>query len=41
MMRQAVSFPKHMRTVPTGKIAVHNNAEHHRAQMSEENGFRV
>jgi hypothetical protein len=39
--RCAPTFPKNIWTVPKEKIAVHNNAEHHRGQSSGEGGFRV
>jgi hypothetical protein len=38
--RYAPTFPKNIWTVPKEKIAVHNNAEHHRGKMSGEGGFR-
>jgi hypothetical protein len=41
MTRYAPVFPKNIRTIPKGKIAIHNRAGHHAAQMSGEDGFRV
>jgi hypothetical protein len=41
MTRYAPRSPRNIWTVPKGKIAIHNNAEHHAGQKSDENGFRV
>jgi hypothetical protein len=39
--RYAPGFPRNIWTVPQGKLAVHNSVEHHRGQLSGEEGFRV
>jgi hypothetical protein len=41
MTRYAPRSPRNVWAVPEGKIAIHNNAEHHAEQKSDENGFRV
>jgi hypothetical protein len=41
MHREGRAFPRNIWTIPKGKIAVHNNIAHHRAQRSGESGFRV
>jgi hypothetical protein len=41
MTRYAPRSPRNICSAPRGKIAIHNNIEHHAGQKSEENGFRV
>jgi hypothetical protein len=41
MTRYAPLAPRNIWTIPKGKIAIHNHAEHHIGQKSRENGFRV
>ncbi len=41
MTRYAPTFPRNIRTVPGGMIAVHNRVDHHAGQKSGESGFRV
>jgi hypothetical protein len=40
MTRYAPLAPRHIWTIPKGKIAIHNRVEHHVGQKSGENGFR-
>jgi hypothetical protein len=41
MTGYAPTFPRNIRTVPGGSIAVHNRVAHHAGQKSGEDGFRV
>jgi hypothetical protein len=41
MTKYAPTFPRNIRTVPGGMIAVHNRVDHHGGQKSGEGGFRV
>jgi hypothetical protein len=41
MTKYAPMFPKSIRTVPKGKIAIHNHIDHHVGQKFGERGFRV
>jgi hypothetical protein len=41
MTRHAPTFPKNIRTIPKGRIAVHNRVDHDAGQKSGEDGFRV
>jgi hypothetical protein len=41
MTRYAPMFPRNIKIIPKGKIAIHNRVDHHVAQKSGEDGFRV
>jgi hypothetical protein len=41
MTKYATMFPKEIRTIPKGKIAIRNHLDHHVGQKSGVKGFRV